>query len=218
MREESRYHIVLLGDSIFDNGAYTGAEPDVITQLRSSLPAGWAATLRAVDGSTTLDLAAQLPQVPQKASHLVVSIGGNDALLNADLLDSEVQSTAEALELFDERIQGFEMSYRQAITSVLRLGRPTAVCTIYNGNLPEPQQARVARVALMMFNDVIFRIASEHRLPVIDLRLVCTEPEDYANPIEPSGRGGAKIAQAIVEVMSRLDAMGRGSAPLFRPQ
>jgi hypothetical protein len=34
-------------------------------------------------------------------------------------------------------------------------------------------------------------------LPAIDLRLVCTEPADYANPIEPSGRGGLKIAGAI---------------------
>jgi hypothetical protein len=33
---------------------------------------------------------------------------------------------------------------------------------------------------------------------VIDLRLVCTEPADYANPIEPSSRGGEKIAQAIM--------------------
>ena len=206
MKQESSPHIVLLGDSIFDNGAYTGTEPDVITHLRSILPAGWAATLCAVDGNTTLDLAAQLPRVPWEASHLVVSIGGNDALLNADLLDTEVCSTAEALELFDERMQAFETSYRQAIASVLRLGRPTAVCTIYNGNLPDPEQARVARVALMMFNDVIFRVASEHQLPVIDLRLVCTESEDYANPIEPSGRGGAKIAQAISQVMRRLDA------------
>ncbi|MEA2604602.1 MAG: hypothetical protein QOF89_5594 [Acidobacteriota bacterium] len=200
MRRETRRHIVLLGDSVFDNGAYTGTEPDVITHLRSILQAGWAATLCAIDGSTTLDLAAQLPRVPREASHLVVSIGGNDALLNADILATEVGSTTEALELFDERVQAFETSYRQAIASVLRLGRPTAVCTIYNGNLPDPQQARVARVALMMFNDVIYRVASEHHLPVIDLRLVCTEPEDYANPIEPSGHGGAKIAQAIAQM------------------
>jgi hypothetical protein len=206
MAEESRRHVVLLGDSIFDNGAYTGAEPDVITHLRAILPAGWTATLCAVDGSTTRNLASQLPRVPREASHLVVSVGGNDALLNSDLLETEVQSTAEALELFDERLQAFERSYRQAIGAVLGLGRPTTVCTIYNGNLPDPRQAGAARVALMMFNDVIFRLASEHRLPVVDLRLVCTEPEDYANPIEPSGQGGAKIARAIAESCITISA------------
>lgn len=202
MSQESHRHLVLLGDSIFDNGAYTGTEPDVITHLRAILPAGWAATLCAVDGSTTRDLAVQLSRVPQDASHLVVSIGGNDALLNSDLLDTEVRSTAEALELFDERIEEFEASYRKAIASVLRLDKPAVVCSIYNGNLPDPGQAQAARVALMMFNDVIFRVAAEHRLPTIDLRLVCTEPEDYANPIEPSGRGGAKIARAIAQALS----------------
>jgi hypothetical protein len=32
---------------------------------------------------------------------------------------------------------------------------------------------------------------------VIDLRAVCTYPEDYANPIEPSSVGGEKIARTI---------------------
>jgi hypothetical protein len=193
-------HLVLLGDSIFDNAAYTGREPDVITHVRSILPAPWKATLRAVDGSTTEDLPDQLPRVPEDASHLVVSIGGNDALGHTDLLDTPVRSTAEALELFGERVGAFEESYRRALAEVLRLERPTIVCTIYNGNLPD-SQARIARVALMMFNDAIQRTAHEHGLPVIDLRLVCTDPEDYANPIEPSGRGGAKIARAIVKLL-----------------
>jgi len=38
----------------------------------------------------------------------------------------------------------------------------------------------------------------------VDLRLVCTEPSDYANPIEPSGSGGAKIARAIVASLGLL--------------
>jgi hypothetical protein len=49
----------------------------------------------------------------------------------------------------------------------------------------------------MLFNDVIVRVAVEHHASVIDLRLVCNESADYANPIEPSGPGGLKIARAI---------------------
>jgi hypothetical protein len=48
---------------------------------------------------------------------------------------------------------------------------------------------------------VIFRVGREKSLPVLDLRFVCTDPADYANPIEPSSIGGVKIARAIVEVM-----------------
>jgi hypothetical protein len=53
------------------------------------------------------------------------------------------------------------------------------------------------RTALSLFNDIITRAAFAHRLPLIDLRLICNEEADYANPIEPSAKGGAKIAAAI---------------------
>lgn len=193
-------HVVLLGDSIFDNAAYTRGEPEVVEHLRQVLPDGWQATLCAVDGSTTTDLSDQLREVPADATHLVVSIGGNDALGHVDLLDLPVASTAEALTLFGERVDRFEASYRAALEEVVALGRPTTVCTVYNGDLPA-SQARLARVALALFNDAIYRIAAEMLFPVLELRLVCTEPGDYANPIEPSGQGGRKIARAIVQAL-----------------
>ena len=52
-------HIVLLGDSIFDNRAYTGREPDVITHLQDVLPDSWHATLVAIDGAATRGLPSQ---------------------------------------------------------------------------------------------------------------------------------------------------------------
>lgn len=206
-------HIALLGDSIFDNAAYTGDEPDVLSHLRAILPNSWKASLHAVDGATTNELAAQLAKVPRKASHLVISIGGNDVLLNSDLLALPVASTTEALELFAERVGRFELQYRVAIQEAMALGRDTTLCTIYNGNL-DSEEARVARVALMTFNDVILRVAFEHALPVIDLRAVCDEPEDYANPIEPSGRGGRKIARAVARSCGALEG-DASSSPVF---
>jgi hypothetical protein len=114
-----------------------------------------------------------------------------------DLLATPVPSTAAALSLFDQRVSRFEGEYRVAIGQVLKLRKQLTICTIYNGNL-EPTQARLARMALMMFNDTILRVAFEHAADVIDLRLVCSEAADYANPIEPSGRGGRKIARSII--------------------
>lgn len=58
-------HIVLLGDSIFDNRAYTGADADVVTHLRGLLPDAARATLLAVDGHTTSGIAAQSARIPQ---------------------------------------------------------------------------------------------------------------------------------------------------------
>jgi GDSL-like Lipase/Acylhydrolase family len=189
-------HVALLGDSIFDNRSYTRGEPDVVAHLRRLLSADWTASLLAVDGSVSTELAEQLPGVANDVTHLVISVGGNDALMYSDLLNRPVSSTHEALGLFRDRVDRFERDYRTAIGGALALGRPTTLCTIYNGNLPAPQ-APTARIALSMFNDVILRVAFERHLPVIDLRLICNEPADYANPIEPSGRGGWKIAKAI---------------------
>jgi hypothetical protein len=189
-------HVALLGDSIFDNGSYTTGEPDVVTHLRSLLPAGWESTLIAVDGSTTNELAAQLRMLPEGVTHLVISIGGNDALLNADMLDLPASSTAHALGIFARRLAVFQASYTAAIDAALDLDLPTTVCTIYNGAF-EPIQAQRVNVALPMFNDVILRTAFSRGLPVIDLGLVCADPDDYFEEIEPSGQGGLKIARMI---------------------
>ncbi len=203
-------HIALLGDSVFDNAAYTGDQPDVVSHLRAILPPRWRASLYAVDGATTTELAAQLAKVRRKVSHLVISLGGNDALLNSDLLALPVASTTEALELFAERIGRFELQYRQTVREAQALGRDTTLCTIYNGNL-DAAEARVARIALMTFNDVILRVAFEHALPVIDLRAVCDQPRDYANPIEPSGQGGRKIACAVARACGALERQASAS-------
>jgi hypothetical protein len=164
--------IALLGDSIFDNATYTAGAPDVVSHLRALLPAGWRATLLAVDGS--------------------------------DVLNLPVGSTAEALALFGRRIGAFKASYVSALDGILALGRRTTVCTIYEGNL-EPVWAPLARVALTLFNDVILRVAFERAVDVIDLRLVCTDLADYANPIEPSNAGGQKIASAIAAAVGARD-------------
>lgn len=198
-------HIVLLGDSIFDNGAYTRGQPDVVTHLRGILPEGWTATLLAVDGATTARLKPQLERVPPDATHLIVSIGGNDALGHVDVLSLPVRSTAEALAIFADRMERFEADYRRAIQPVVARGLPLTLCTIYNGDLQEPSQARAARVALTMFNDVIVRVAMEHETGLIDLRLVCAKRSDYANAIEPSGAGGRKIATRIAAALGIID-------------
>jgi hypothetical protein len=105
-------HLVLLGDSIFDNAQHTGGSPDVASQLRKLLPSGWGVSLLAVDGSTTLNIPDQMRRLP------------------------------------------------------------------------------------------ILRVAIERGIPVIDLRSICTDPTDYANPIEPSSIGGEKIARVIVALLT----------------
>ncbi|MDB5839431.1 MAG: hypothetical protein JWQ23_1383 [Herminiimonas sp.] len=195
-------HVVLLGDSIFDNSSYTGGKPDVIAQVREVLPAGWKATLLARDGATTAGIESQLSRLPRDATHLVLSIGGNDALGQTQVLDFPVRSTADALLALAKVAREFEASYRKVVTACLTYDLPLLVCTIYNGNFADANYQTRAAIALSALNDAIIRIAVEKHLTVLELRQICNRPEDFANPIEPSSIGGAKIAKAIVRTIT----------------
>lgn len=195
-------HLILLGDSIFDNGVYVHGGPDVCTQLQGMLSHHCQASLLAVDGATSRDVVAQLSNLPADASHLVLSVGGNDALMRRDVLEASVQSSAEAFLLMAEAVDAFERDYRSMMAALLATRLPLTVCTIYNANFEVPAYQRCVTLAVAVFNDVILRVAAEYNLPVIDLRLVCTTPADYANPIEPSVIGGEKICQAIVQALA----------------
>jgi GDSL-like Lipase/Acylhydrolase family len=196
---EGAGHVVLLGDSIFDNAAYVEGGPDVITQLRDELP-GWRCTLLAVDGDTIAGVARQLQQLPADATHLVVSAGGNDALGYAPLLQETPASVAEALLLLNAAKERFDGDYRSMLPAVLAHGLPAAVCTIYDTPASEPGQ-EVIKAALCLFNDAITRAAFSRGAALIDLRLIFSADGDYANPIEPSSQGGQKIARAIATLV-----------------
>ncbi|HEV3258913.1 MAG TPA: SGNH/GDSL hydrolase family protein [Gemmataceae bacterium] len=197
-------HVVLLGDSIFDNAPYVAGGPPVIEQLHSRLPWGWRATLLAVDGSVTTGVAGQVSRLPADASHLVVSVGGNDALANSGILEDSARSAAEGFAALAEVQRRFRHDYQEMLRTVLAARKPTAICTIYDSVPGLPAQAITA---LSVFNDVILREGFRRGLPILDLRPICDEARHYSSlsPIEPSEVGGAKIAEAIRRVMTGHD-------------
>ncbi len=196
-------HVSLLGDSTLDNGSYTEGRPDVFSCTQKFLPTDWTVTLEAIDGATTDDISLQLENISASTTHLVLSVGGNNAMLRADLLEFPVSSTSEALLLLSEAVRDFEMSYRRVIEKCLNCRVSLIVCTIYNGNFPDPSYQRRVMVALSLFNDVIIRVAAEFFLAVIDLRFICNSENDFYNPIEPSAIGGSKIAEAIAMALTQ---------------
>jgi hypothetical protein len=204
-------HIVLLGDSIFDNGRYTSSGNDVISQVRQFLPLSWQATLLAIDGATTEHIPEQLMRMPPSASHLVLSVGGNDAIQNMALLHMPATSASDVLLEMARISHTFEGEYRSVIKACRQVALPLTVCTIYNGNFVDEDLKQKVSIALMAFNDVILRTGIEFGLAMIDLRSVCSAPSDYANSIEPSSVGGAKIAPAIVNSMVSEPAPNTGA-------
>ena len=189
-------HVALLGDSIFDNGVYVPGGPAFDDQLRAVLPEEWVVSLLAVDGHVTASVEVQLADLPEDATHIVVSCGGNDALWHMPVLSEKAQSVAEVLDRFYEIRSDFRQKYRQMLEKVLATQRNVTVCTIYDC-VPDLEPREHA--ALSMFNEVILREAIEARVTIIDLRLVCSERSDYSelSPIEPSRMGGEKIAAVL---------------------
>lgn len=191
-------HIVLLGDSVFDNAGYlAGRGPDVVGHLRASLPAGWRATLLARGGAVAADVPGQLGRSPPDATHLVVSAGGNDAGRQEGVLAEPTRNVAEGLAKIAAIRGRFAEDYRAMLDAVSARRLPTAVCTVYDPRFADPDRRRVVVAALAAFNDVVTREAFARGLALIDLRLVCGSDEDFASPTGPSVRGGGKITAAI---------------------
>ena len=204
-------HIVLLGDSIFDNASYVPTGTEVEAQLKSRLGEQYQVQLLARDGSVLEDMAAQvacLGDFVQASNRLVVSCGGNDVLGLVGHLHSPVRSALNATELLASWQTRFQSNYQRMLDLVLSKEIPTAVSTIYDAM---PGLAPGVRAMLALFNDVILREAAVRRLPVLDLRLVCTEATDYSSSslIEPSANGSRKIAAAIEELVRAHDPADR---------
>jgi len=194
-------HIVLLGDSIFDNAGYVERGDSVIEQLNSILPNDTKATLLAVDGDVTNDVHAQLDKLPVDTTHVFISCGGNDALRIAGVLNDASSSVGEAMEVFTEIKYNFQMRYSRMLREASKNVRRLSVCTVHD-QVPniEPR----ALTALSLFNEVITREAFQLGAPLIDLRIACGDVEDYSpiSPIEPSKFGAKKIAGLISQVLS----------------
>ena len=215
-------HIILAGDSIFDNRLYVkSGEPDVIKQLESLLAKGDKATLLAVDGAEIKDVEEHLENRPGDATHLFISAGGNDGLSMLDSLRDPVSSMGEGFLKFNPIRQDFEKKYSKMLRQALKVGLPTAVCTIYHPRLESTNFERMAGFippgvapsdaqkivmnGLSIFNDIIFQEAVKSGVPIVDLRIIFNEDRDFANPIEPSMLGGAKMTKVIKRVAYEHD-------------
>lgn len=193
----------LLGDSVFDNKSYVKGGLSVLDHLKAHKATTDKVTLVAVDGNRINDVHKQLKRVPKTTTHLFISVGGNDALDEANIINEDAETVASVLYDLSDIAHRFEVRYKKMLKAVLKLKKPTTICTIYYPNFECPYTQKLTVAALTFFNDVIIRQAFLHKLPLIDLRLLCNNPADYANPIEPSEQGGLKIAKTILKIAAK---------------
>ena len=193
-------HIVLLGDSIFDNASYVSPGESVTEILSSIVEENTKVSLLAVDGDVTTDVKKQLKKFPKDATNVFISCGGNDALQHTSVLTKRIDSVNDAMEIFTKVREQFRRNYNAMLKDVLKNTNNVTICTVYNS---VPGIGESALTALSLFNEVILSEAVINKLPLIDLRVVCREEDDYSSisPIEPSGQGARKIANVIRSVV-----------------
>jgi len=202
--EDQITHIILIGDSIFDNAEYVNKGDSVIEQLQTNIPINCKATLLAVDGDVINDVYAQLEMIPKVTTHAFLSIGGNDALRIVNVLQQASSTVGEAMEIFTGIRLDFQKRYRELITQIKLKIDKLIICTIHD-SVPDIEPR--ALTALSIFNEIILKEAFSIGVAVIDLRLLCNEKEDYStiSPIEPSGQGARKIVEQIVKITKEHD-------------
>jgi hypothetical protein len=195
-------HIALVGDSVIDNQAYVEGGPDVAEQLRRLIPKSWEVSRLAVDGAVIADVLRQLAAIPEAATHLIISAGGNDALHESGVLTAPANSMAEALTLLADVQDRFRRAYAHLLDTAARFKGEIAVCTIYDPRFPDARERKLGSLALSVLNDAVTREAFARNLTLLDLRLTFDDDRDFANPIEPSIQGGMKLARTILRFVS----------------
>ncbi len=153
-------HLVLLGDSIFDNGIYVGpGQADVTAHLRRKLePLGWTLDMRAVDGAVASSVEGQLAYSPVVTPcTFVLSVGGNNALGHLGMIQDTTsgRSVGAVLAAFHQLREEFRERYTGVLDLIVDHGQPLIVCTIYNPQYLETELQMLATTGLSFFNDVI---------------------------------------------------------------
>ena len=197
-------HLVLMGDSIFDNGRYVPGRPALVEQARDWFPKDWRVTLLACDGAITPQVANQLERFPADATHFAISIGGNDVLESSYVVRESDNTPTEMLAEIHEARRQFREQYQKMLDAVRAHQCPAVACTVYDAIQDITFQESLL---LALYNDVILSECIRRGIPVLDLRLICTELQDFStySPIEPSEIGGAKIVRGLRQVFLSHD-------------
>jgi lysophospholipase L1-like esterase len=201
--------VLVCGDSTLDNAPYVAPDGRALRDHLVGLLAGsWTVDFRALDGAVVADVAgAQLAARRRGGPFdaLVVSVGGNDALASAGLVEApERRTLLETGLLLGELQARFRNDYRAMLAAVRPLAPRLLVLVVYRGcfaldpGTPE-ERAVASNTLLSIYTDVMAEEARTVEADVLDLRTIFKGPELYANPIEPNDAGGEAVARRIAD-------------------
>jgi len=200
-------HVVLLGDALLE--AYISIDKTPGEFEDALLPGTRNQWKISVVSAAEVERAGPSLVLPADATHAIIFIEGNHAIEQSGLLHG--RPDAQMLEQLSLAADEFERTLKQLIHVAQAARLVIMVCTMFTPNHKDPVRQRAACAALAVFNDRVTKCAAASRVALIDLRLICNEPEDFDKPAQLSKSGLQKAANVIRFAMFELDAGARRS-------
>lgn len=184
--------IVLLGDSILKNNSYVKNGQSIEDILRENK--GDNLYCLALNNSTIVDVYSQIDSIPLKLNNenttIFLSSGGNDILSQyVDKHDSDVSDTHVLNVIF--------IAYKKMVKS-LRAKMNKAKIVLIDIYYPTSNQFSQYKPIVQDWNKMLEKYAREKSYGLIQISKSVTASDDFTLSIEPSEKGGEKIARSIL--------------------
>jgi hypothetical protein len=184
--------IVLLGDSILKNNSYVKNGQSIEDILRENK--GDNLYCLALNNSTIVDVYSQIDSIPLELNNenttIFLSSGGNDILSQyVDKHDSDVSDTHVLNVIF--------IAYKKMVKS-LRAKMNKVKIVLIDIYYPTSNQFSQYKPIVQDWNKMLEKYARETSYGLIQISKSVTASDDFTLSIEPSEKGGEKIARSIL--------------------
>jgi hypothetical protein len=192
LNNNNKNSIVLLGDSILKNNSYVKNGQSIEDILREKK--GDNLYCLALNNSTIVDVYSQIDSIPVELNNentiIFLSSGGNDILSQyVDKHDSDVSDTHILNVIF--------IAYKKLVKS-LKTKMNKAKIVLIDIYYPHSNQFSQYKHIIQEWNKMIEKYAQEQSYGLIEISKRITESDDFTLSIEPSEKGGEKIARSIL--------------------
>lgn len=188
----TKNNIVLLGDSILKNNSYVKNGQSIEDILRENK--GDNLYCLALNNSTIVDVYSQIDSIPLELNNentsIFLSSGGNDILSQyVDKHDSDVSDTHVLNVIF--------IAYKKMIKSLQTKMNKSKIVLI-DIYYPTSNQFSQYKPIVQEWNKLLEKYAREKSYGLIQISKSVTASDDFTLSIEPSEKGGEKIARSIL--------------------
>ena len=188
----NKNNIVLLGDSILKNNSYVKNGQSIEDILREKK--GDNLYCLALNNSTIVDVYSQIDSIPLELNNenttIFLSSGGNDILSQyVDKHDSDVSDSQVLNVIF--------IAYKKMVKSLQTKMNKSKIVLI-DIYYPTSNQFSQYKHIIQEWNNLLEKYAREKSYGLIQISKSVTASDDFTLSIEPSEKGGEKIARSIL--------------------